>query len=156
LLSETVWYISTPTQHITTIDPLAKPKVDPKYLSSVFDRVVLVESIKYLRTLASTAPFSDVIQSFNDPPVSVTSDDDIAAFVRQDLQSLKHPVGTAAIAPRVLGGVVDPKLLVYGTKNLRVADASIFPMQISAHAQTTTYAIGEKVGLPTFLKSTFL
>jgi len=65
--------------------------------------------------------------------------------MRKALQSLKHPVGTAAIAPKALGGVVDSNLLVYGTKNLRVADASTFPMQISAHAQTTTYAIGEKV-----------
>jgi choline dehydrogenase-like flavoprotein len=104
--------------------------------------------------LASTSPFSNVIQTFNDPPASVTSDDDIAAFVRQDLQSLKHPIGTAAIAPRLLGGVVDSNLLVYGTKNLRVADASTFPMQISAHAQTTTYAIGEKVCLHAVLKLT--
>ena len=104
----------------------------------------MVEAIKYIRTLASTAPFSSVIQTFNDPPTSVTSDDDIAAYTRKALQSLKHPVGTAAIAPRLLGGVVDPNLLVYGTKNLRIADASTFPMQISAHAQTTTYAIGER------------
>ncbi|KAG8792162.1 hypothetical protein FRC17_008641 [Serendipita sp. 399] len=64
--------------------------------------------------------------------------------MRNSLQSLKHPVGTAAIAPRALKGVVDTDLLVYGTRNVRVADASVFPMHISAHAQTTTYAIGEK------------
>jgi len=130
--------------HISTTDPLVKPTVDPNYLSSVFDRTVLVESIKYIRTLASTAPFSDVILSANDPPASVTSDNDIAAYTRAALVSLKHPIGTCALAPRSLNGVVDTNLLVYGTKNLRVADASIFPMQISAHSQVTTYAIGEK------------
>lgn len=132
------------TVHITSADPLVKAAVNPNYLASVFDRTVLVEAIKYIRTLASTAPFSDLVQTFNDPPASVNTDDGFADYMRKALQSLKHPVGTAVIAPRILGGVVDANLLVYGTKNLRVADASTFPMQISAHAQTTTYAIGEK------------
>jgi choline dehydrogenase-like flavoprotein len=112
---------------------------------------VLVESIKYIRKLASTAPFSDVIQTFNDPPASSQSDDDFAGYARDALQSLKHPIGTAALGPRALGGVVDQNYLVYGTKNLRVVDASIFPMQISAHPQTTVYAIAEKVCILTLV-----
>ena len=42
-------------------------------------------------------------------------------------------------------GVVDTNLIVYGTRNLRIADASIMPIPIAAHLQTTAYAIGEKV-----------
>lgn len=37
--------------------------------------------------------------------------------------------------PRDKGGVVDSKLKVYGTKNIRVADASILPVHISGHPQ---------------------
>lgn len=133
------------TVHITSTDALAKPAVNPNYLSSVFDKMVLRESLKFIRTMASTAPLSDVIQSFNDPPASTSSDDEFDAYAVKALASLKHPVGTAALAPRSLGGVVGNDLMVYGTKNLRVADASVFPMHVSAHAQSTTYAIGEKV-----------
>lgn len=42
------------------------------------------------------------------------------------------------------GGVVDERLRVYGVRGLRVIDASIMPMQISAHLQATIYAIAEK------------
>ena len=61
------------------------------------------------------------------------------------IQSASHPAGTAAMAPREYGGVVDSDLKVYGTTNLRVVDASIIPLIIGAHLQATTYAIAEKV-----------
>lgn len=33
-------------------------------------------------------------------------------------------VGTAALAPRALGGVADPNIKVYGTTNVRVVSSS--------------------------------
>ena len=35
--------------------------------------------------------------------------------------------------PREQGGVVDTDLRVYGLANVRVVDASVFPMQFAAH-----------------------
>lgn len=49
------------------------------------------------------------------------------------------------MAPKSLGGVVDPHLKVYGTANVRVIDASIFPMTVGATTQATVYAVAEKV-----------
>lgn len=45
---------------------------------------------------------------------------------------------------RDLGGVVDPKLKVYGTSNVRVVDASVLPLQVSGHLTATLYALAEK------------
>jgi choline dehydrogenase-like flavoprotein len=45
---------------------------------------------------------------------------------------------------RSLGGVVDGRLKVYGTGNVRVIDASVMPLQISAHLSATIYGIAEK------------
>ncbi|KAJ8123736.1 hypothetical protein ONZ43_g380 [Nemania bipapillata] len=52
--------------------------------------------------------------------------------------------GTAAMMPRHAGGVVDTGLRVYGTRNLRVVDASIMPLIPGGHIQSAIYAIAEK------------
>jgi choline dehydrogenase-like flavoprotein len=41
--------------------------------------------------------------------------------------------------PKDKNGVVDPKLKVYGTKNIRVVDLSIVPLQFAAHTQGTPF-----------------
>lgn len=41
-------------------------------------------------------------------------------------------------------GVVDAHLKVYDTSNVRVVDASIMPLQISAHLSSTLYGVAEK------------
>jgi choline dehydrogenase-like flavoprotein len=55
-----------------------------------------------------------------------------------------HLLGTAAMLPRELGGVVDPQPLVYGTENVRVVDASVLPTQVSGHLTGILYAVAER------------
>lgn len=45
--------------------------------------------------------------------------------------------------PRDMGGVVDPKLRVYGTANVRVCDASVIPLTPRSNPQATVYAVAE-------------
>jgi len=47
-------------------------------------------------------------------------------------------------APR-WGEVVDPELRVYGTRNLRVVDASVNSVLINVHIQSAVYGIAERV-----------
>ncbi|CRK24828.1 hypothetical protein BN1708_003945 [Verticillium longisporum] len=56
-----------------------------------------------------------------------------------------HPIGTASMMSRELGGVVDPELKVYGTANVRVVDASAMPIQTSGHLTSTIYALAERL-----------
>ncbi|KAL2847877.1 GMC oxidoreductase-domain-containing protein [Aspergillus pseudodeflectus] len=68
--------------------------------------------------------------------------DDLVRFFA--FSSNHHLLGTAAMLPRELGAVVDPQLVVYGTENVRVVDASALPTQISGHLTSTLYAVAER------------
>lgn len=46
--------------------------------------------------------------------------------------------------PREKGDVVDTKLKVYGTTNLLIVDASIFPTVPRGNNMSTVYAVAEK------------
>ena len=73
------------------------------------------------------------------------TDSDFRTFVESNYLPVFHPIGTAAMLPRSFGGVVDSNLRVYGVQGVRVVDASIIPIQLSAHLSSTVYGIAEKV-----------
>ncbi|SPO27703.1 related to Glucose oxidase [Ustilago trichophora] len=58
--------------------------------------------------------------------------------------AVSHQLGTAAMGKKEMGGVVDGQFKVYGTQNVRVVDASVLPVQVSAHLSSTLYGIAEK------------
>ena len=68
---------------------------------------------------------------------------DLRDYSKTTLSTEYHPIGTASLLPKDKGGVVDPQLKVYGTSNLRVIDASVIPIHISAHIQSTVVGIAE-------------
>lgn len=50
-----------------------------------------------------------------------------------------HPIGTVA-----MGDALDARLRVKGVQRLRIADASVFPGNISGNIMSTVYMVGEK------------
>ncbi|KAJ7493606.1 alcohol oxidase [Mycena latifolia] len=130
--------------HINSTDPLASPVIDPRFLEVPFDAEILIKAAQWAREWMGTAPMAAVVEAFDQPSGSVNSPAAWDSFVRSHTQSTNHPMGTTAMAPRSMGGVVDPQLKVYGLANVRIIDAGIFPFTISVPIQPTVYAIAEK------------
>lgn len=55
-----------------------------------------------------------------------------------------HPVGTCAMMGREMGGVVGERLVVYGTRNLRIVDASVIPLVPRGNVASSVFAWGER------------
>ncbi|KAK0496357.1 alcohol oxidase [Armillaria luteobubalina] len=131
--------------HITSTNPKAQPDLDPRYLANPADSGVLTSMISFMRRLFKTGPIAESIQSVTVPPFDEdTPVEEINRFVADTLATVHHPVGTASMLPKELGGVVDSRLRVYGSENLRVVDCSIIPLELSCNIQSVAYAIGEK------------
>jgi len=130
--------------HIISSNISDKPTINPNYLSHPYDLQAATNLAKFLRKIASSKPMSDVWTEEYEPGSSVQSDDEWTKYALANTLSIYHPIGTAALLPEKDGGVVDTKLKVYGTKGLRVVDASVIPLLPSAHLQTLVYGIAEK------------
>ncbi|USP79500.1 GMC oxidoreductase [Curvularia clavata] len=125
--------------HINSPNISDKPVINPNYLSHPYDLQAISSLAKFMRKVASSSPMSDLWTQEYEPGSAVQTDKDWEDFARANTLSIYHPIGTAALLPQKDGGVVDPSLKVYGTKGLRVVDASIIPVLPSAHIQTLTY-----------------
>lgn len=64
-------------------------------------------------------------------------------FVARNIGSYWHPVGTCTMGVHE-EAVVDPSLRVYGTTNLRVADASIMMTIPSGNTNAPTIVVAER------------
>jgi choline dehydrogenase len=79
------------------------------------------------------------------PGDAIQRDEDIDAWVRRNVETCYHPVGTCRMGLNPAGNVVDPECRVHGVAGLRVVDASIMPAIVSGNTNAPTIMIAEKV-----------
>ncbi|KAI5477050.1 hypothetical protein MNV49_006926 [Pseudohyphozyma bogoriensis] len=121
------------------------PIINPNWLTHPVDEAVAVAAFRRVRQFWSTSAIGTILDGqeiFPGPNTTTTSQ--ILNFVRANLMTVWHASCTCSMKPRKDGGVLDSRLRVYGTKNLRVIDASSFPMLPPGHPQSTLFALAEK------------
>ena len=81
--------------------------------------------------------------------IEYSAEDDAAIedWIRGNLNTTWHSLGTCAMRARDDGGVVDKDLNVYGTRGLKVADLSMVPENVAANTNNTALVVGEKAAV---------
>jgi len=120
------------------------PKFHPNYLATKTDCDTIVEGVRITRRICNTGPVKGHITEEHQPGPEVGDDyDEILEWVRNTATTIYHPTGTCKMGVDPMA-VVDPRLKVIGLEGLRVADASIMPIIVSANTNAPTIMIGEK------------
>ncbi|KAF3003986.1 hypothetical protein E8E14_007276 [Neopestalotiopsis sp. 37M] len=163
----TVYPYSRGHIHIKSSDPDEAPEFATGFFKDPIDvkkhiwsykkqREIIRRMQNYRGEIAAThPPFSGsspaAIIEINEPLTNVTdikytAEDDkvIEKWVRENVGTTWHSLGTCSMAPLEAGGVVDANLSVHGVQRLKIADLSIAPQNVAANTANTAMVIGEK------------
>ncbi|KZV83816.1 alcohol oxidase [Exidia glandulosa HHB12029] len=130
--------------HVKSGNPLDHPGIDLNTFDFTIDKRIMLAGTRLGHNLTDKMPLKQIVVNDVKPPAHTDTDDEWNEFIAQTASTPFHPCCTNSMLPRELGGVVNPRLVVYGTSNLRVADVSILPMILGTHLMATAYAIGER------------
>ncbi|CAD6593798.1 MAG: hypothetical protein ASARMPREDX12_007673 [Alectoria sarmentosa] len=132
---------------ISSSDMADQPLINPNWLTDPTDVQVAIAGYKRVRELFATKAMAPILigpEYFPGP--SVQTDAEILHLIRQSLNTVWHASATCAMGktsdPKA---VVDSKARVIGVRNLRVVDASAFPLLPPGHPMATVYALAEKI-----------
>jgi choline dehydrogenase-like flavoprotein len=132
---------------LRSADPRDVPEINFHYFEEGTDEHgddldAVVEGIRFVRTMTAQLKGS-LIKEEELPGEGVQSDDDLRAFVRDHAWG-HHASCTCPIGLRGWGGVLSSDFRVYGTEDLRVVDASVFPHIPGFFIVSAVYMIAEK------------
>lgn len=136
--------------HINSTNRVAQPMIDSKFFQFEFDGIMAVETAKFARKFLTTEPVSGRVNiSTINPSFELVPEDAIDDIwldwvkTKSLFEPNYHHLGTCAMLPRKMGGVVDNDFRVYGTENVRVVDLSVVPLQVAGHSTSLLYGIAE-------------
>lgn len=137
--------------HITSNSSWDHPLIEPSYFGHPFDLEVQLAATKQSRELFQTEALASLISAETFPGLDVVpqnaTDDVWEQWVKETFTSVWHYIATLGMMKEELGGVVDSRLKVYGIENVRAVDASVLPIQLSAHLSSSLYGIAEKAAM---------
>lgn len=133
--------------HISAGQVKSRPTIDCQYYEEDLDLEIHARHLQSLATIAKSSPLKGCFKE-GGRQLPVTGDvynlEDAKDMCRKYTGTNYHPCGSCSMLPEKDGGVVDSRLRVYGTTNVRVVDASIMPIMPRGNIITTVYAVAEK------------
>ncbi|PWN46951.1 alcohol oxidase [Violaceomyces palustris] len=153
------WYLlpfSRGSVRASSYDAFSAPNLNPNYFSLPIDMDMTVATLRGARKIFKTQPLAGLTtKGETQPGFSVVPDNVnqggyrwwrawVLGISGGGFNSVSHPIATCSMMPEAMGGVVDPNFKLYRSQNVRIVDASVLPVQLSAHLSSTLYGIAEK------------
>ncbi|KAI7284120.1 GMC oxidoreductase [Hortaea werneckii] len=135
------------TAHISSNSSWDHPIVEASYFGHPLDMMIQRETCKQSREVYQTEPLAQYVKSELVPGEAVSqegTDEEWEQWMKETFTSVWHYIATLAMMKEEYGGVVDNRLKIYGIENVRAIDASVLPIQLSAHLSSSLYGIAEK------------
>ncbi len=129
--------------HIASNDAKQAPTIQFNFLDSDEDKRRMIEAVRLQRKIYQGQSFDPYRLEETIPGAHVQTDEEILEFVKNAAETVYHPVGTCKMGHDEMA-VVDQHLKVRGVANLRVADASVFPLLISGNTNACAIMVGER------------
>ncbi len=135
------------TVRLASADPTRPPVINFRSMDDGRggdeDVAAIIEAVRSIRNMNRKAGFLDRVYE-EIPGPQVSTDAQLAAWIRREAWG-HHASCTAAIGPAGRSGsVLDGRLRVHGTSNLRVVDASAFPRIPGLFIMAPTLVLAEK------------
>ncbi|KAL4820400.1 putative choline dehydrogenase [Aspergillus spinulosporus] len=123
------------------------PLINPAWLTHSADLELAVAAFKRLRSIFRAPALEGVLIGDEYYPGSnVTTDEQIVGHLRDAVYTMSHAAGTCKMGIEEDDmAVVDSVGKVFGTRNLRVVDASAFPFLPPNVPQSIVYMLAEKI-----------
>jgi choline dehydrogenase len=128
---------------VRSADPFDHPEIQFNYLEHEDDRAGFRRCVHLSREIIKQPAMDPYVENEISPGPEVQSDEQIDAFVRENLESTYHPCGTCRMGEDELA-VVDSDLRVRGIDGLRVIDSSVFPTEPNGNLNAPTMMLAER------------
>jgi choline dehydrogenase len=132
---------TTSSVHISGGAPQDPPVIDARFLATERDRDAVAPVLEIARAVLAEAPTRALIAAEEFPGPSVATRQETVEYSRATGTGLYHAVGSAAMGAGD-DDVVDASLRVRGLTGLRIADASILPVQVSGNTAAPATLVG--------------
>ena len=118
-------------------DPDEPPIIDPGYLT------VLEDLQKCKLALQLGLDIGNKLSQWKERQIAPTPNEDLETYIRATADTTHHFCGTCRMGDDG-SSVVDAELRVRNTSGLRIIDASVFPLPITANTAAATMMIADK------------
>ncbi|MEQ1489857.1 MAG: GMC oxidoreductase, partial [Terricaulis sp.] len=132
------------TVTLASTNPFDAPAIDPRYLAEENDRRTMRDSVRIIRDIVKQHALDLYRGAEFQPGEHIRTDSEIDAWIRQNGETIYHPVGTVRMGTDAKAPV-DGDLKVRGVDGLRVIDASVMPTLIGGNTNAPTIMIAEKI-----------